>query len=317
MRKEIFAAAILAGIILTGAKSQSVQAEVLSTDSNNVTEVETSKVANNKQLTQANVSMSKENQTHDSSSMVSGEKIFDVNKVQENKIETASNNNQIQIVSDTQRSDQEPSYLTATQQSNYLDEWNHYNSIPDDKSNLQAQLTSGHVDLQLKQMTFKVDASTNNTRSILVGTKSTKQQAKKILSDEKKDLDTAKRNLDKTNKTLANVQIRITVNQEVAKNTQKELDSLNNDLAARQTDYDKTDKALNDAKVNYQVKKTLLASTKENKSKLKKELANAEEKQTNAKKVFKTSKKKLTSLKEKVAQAKEDLDKVQTKLIKD
>ena len=40
--KEIFAAAILAGIILTGARSQSVQAEVLSTDSNNVTEVETS-----------------------------------------------------------------------------------------------------------------------------------------------------------------------------------------------------------------------------------------------------------------------------------
>lgn len=33
LRKEIFAAAILAGIILTGARSQSVQAEVLSTDS--------------------------------------------------------------------------------------------------------------------------------------------------------------------------------------------------------------------------------------------------------------------------------------------
>ena len=58
LRKEIFAAAILAGIILTGARSQSVQAEVLSTDSSNVTEVETSKVANNKQLT-PNISMSK------------------------------------------------------------------------------------------------------------------------------------------------------------------------------------------------------------------------------------------------------------------
>ncbi len=81
LRKEIFAAAILAGIILTGARSQSVQAEVLSTDSNNVTEVETSKVANNKQLTQANISMSKENQSHDSTSMVSDGKTSDINEI--------------------------------------------------------------------------------------------------------------------------------------------------------------------------------------------------------------------------------------------
>ena len=112
LRKEIFAAAILAGIILTGARSQSVQAEVLSTDSNNVTEVETSKVANNKQLTQANVSMSKENQTHDSSSMVSAGETSDVNEVQENKSETTS----------------------------------------DDTSNLRVQLTSLYVDLQPKQI---------------------------------------------------------------------------------------------------------------------------------------------------------------------
>ncbi|WP_251920345.1 hypothetical protein [Ligilactobacillus salivarius] len=246
MRKEIFAAAILAGIILTGARSQSVQAEVLSTDSNNVTEVETSKVANNKQLTQANVSMSKENQTHDSSSMVSAGETSDVNEVQENKSETTS----------------------------------------DDTSNLRVQLTSLYVDLQPKQMALKTVAATNDTQSILVSTKSTKQQAKKILDDKKKDLDTAKRNLDKTNKALANTQIKVTVDQEVAKNAQKELDSLNTDLTAKQADYDKADKALNDAKVNYQVKKAILASTKEDKSKLKKELANAEEKQTNAKKSF-------------------------------
>ena len=138
LRKEIFAAAILAGIILTGARSQSVQAEVLSTDSNNVTEVETSKLANNKQLT-PNISMSKENQTHDSRSMVSAGETSDVNE---------------------------------------------------------------------------------------------------------KDLDTAKRNLDKTNKALANTQIKVTVNQEVAKNAQKELDSLNTDLTAKQADYDKADKKL-------------------------------------------------------------------------
>ena len=77
---------------------------------------------------------------------------------------------------------------------------------------------------------------------------------------------------------MANTQIKVTVNQEVAKNAQKELDSLNTDLTAKQADYDKADKALNDAKVNYQVKKAILASTKEDKSKLKKELANAEEK---------------------------------------
>ena len=237
LRKEIFAAAILAGIILTGARSQSVQAEVLSTDSNNVTEVETSKVANNKQLT-PNISMSKENQTHDSSSMVSTGETSDVNEVQENKSETTS----------------------------------------DDTSNLRVQLTSLYVDLQPKQMALKTVAATNDTQSILVSTKSTKQQAKKILDDKKKDLDTAKRNLDKTNKALANTQIKVTVNQEVAKNAQKELDSLNTDLTAKQADYDKADKALNDAKVNYQVKKAILASTKEDKSKLKKELANAEEK---------------------------------------
>lgn len=190
LRKEIFAAAILAGIILTGARSQSVQAEVLSTDSNNVTEVETSKVANNKQLT-PNISMSKENQTHDSSSMVSAS-------------ETTS----------------------------------------DDTSNLRVQLTSLYVDLQPKQMALKTVAATNDTQSILVSTKSTKQQAKKILDDKKKDLDTAKRNLDKTNKALANTQIKVTVNQEVAKNAQKELDSLNTDLTAKQADYDKADKKL-------------------------------------------------------------------------
>ncbi|MGK4077418.1 hypothetical protein AB0Y06_01125 [Ligilactobacillus salivarius] len=156
MRKEIFAAAILAGIILAGARSQSVQAEVLSTDSNNVTEVETSKVANNKQLTQANISMSKENQTHDSTSMVSDGKTSDINEIQENKNETISN----------------------------------------DTSNLQVQLTSLYVDLQPKQMAFKTVAATNDAQSILVSTKSTKQQAKKILDDKKKDLDTAKRNLE-------------------------------------------------------------------------------------------------------------------------
>ena len=193
LRKEIFAAAILAGIILTGARSQSVQAEVLSTDSNNVTEVETSKVANNKQLT-PNISMSKENQTHDSSSMVSAGETSDVNEVQENKSETTS----------------------------------------DDTSNLRVQLTSLYVDLQPKQMALKTVAAT----------KSTKQQAKKILDDKKKDLDTAKRNLDKTNKALANTQIKVTVNQEVAKNAQKELDSLNTDLTAKQADYDKADKKL-------------------------------------------------------------------------
>ena len=201
LRKEIFAAAILAGIILTGARSQSVQAEVLSTDSNNVTEVETSKVANNKQLT-PNISMSKENQTHDSSSMVSAGETSDVNEVQENKSETTS----------------------------------------DDTSNLRVQLTSLYVDLQPKQMALKTVAATNDTQSILV--KSTKQQAKKILDDKKKDLDTAKRNLDKTNKALANTQIKVTVNQEVAKNAQKELDSLNTDLTAKQADYDKADKKL-------------------------------------------------------------------------
>ena len=203
LRKEIFAAAILAGIILTGARSQSVQAEVLSTDSNNVTEVETSKVANNKQLT-PNLSMSKENQTHDSSSMVSAGETSDVNEVQENKSETTS----------------------------------------DDTSNLRVQLTSLYVDLQPKQMALKTVAATNDTQSILVSTKSTKQQAKKILDDKKKDLDTAKRNLDKTNKALANTQIKVTVNQEVAKNAQKELDSLNTDLTAKQADYDKADKKL-------------------------------------------------------------------------
>ena len=189
LRKEIFAAAILAGIILTGARSQSVQAEVLSTDSNNVTEVETSKVANNKQLT-PNISMSKENQTHDSSSMVSAGETSDVNEVQENKSETTS----------------------------------------DDTSNLRVQLTSLYVDLQPKQMALKTVAATNDTQSILVSTKSTKQQAKK--------------NLDKTNKALANTQIKVTVNQEVAKNAQKELDSLNTDLTAKQADYDKADKKL-------------------------------------------------------------------------
>ena len=148
--------AILAGIILTGARSQSVQAEVLSTDSNNVTEVETSKVANNKQLTLANISMSKENQTYDSSSMVSAGETSDVNEVQENKSETTS----------------------------------------DDTSNLRVQLTSLYVDLQPKQMALKTVAATNDMQSILVSTKSTKQQAKKILDDKKKDLDTAKRNLD-------------------------------------------------------------------------------------------------------------------------
>ena len=193
LRKEIFAAAILAGIILTGARSQSVQAEVLSTDSNNVTEVETSKVANNKQLT-PNISMSKENQTHDSSSMVSAGETSDVNEVQENKSETTS----------------------------------------DDTSNLRVQLTSLYVDLQPKQMALKTVAATNDTQSILVSTKSTKQQAKKILDDKKKDLDTAKRN----------TQIKVTVNQEVAKNAQKELDSLNTDLTAKQADYDKADKKL-------------------------------------------------------------------------
>nr|WP_243461330.1 hypothetical protein [Ligilactobacillus salivarius] len=257
MRKEIFAAAILAGIILTGARSQSVQAEVLSTDSSNVTEVETSKVANNKQLTQANVSMSKENQTHDSSSMVSAGETSDVNEVQENKSETTS----------------------------------------DDTSNLRVQLTSLYVDLQPKQMALKTVAATNDTQSILVSTKSTKQQAKKILDDKKKDLDTAKRNLDKTNKALANTQIKVTVNQEVAKNAQKELDSLNTDLTAKQADYDKADKA--DAKVNYQVKKAILASAKKDKSKLKKELANAEEKQTSAKKFLKLLKRNKHHLKKK------------------
>ncbi len=176
---------------------------MLSTDSNNVTEVETSKVANNKQLT-PNISMSKENQTHDSSSMVSAGETSDVNEVQENKSETTS----------------------------------------DDTSNLRVQLTSLYVDLQPKQMALKTVAATNDTQSILVSTKSTKQQAKKILDDKKKDLDTAKRNLDKTNKALANTQIKVTVNQEVAKNAQKELDSLNTDLTAKQADYDKADKKL-------------------------------------------------------------------------
>ena len=148
--------------------------------------------------------MSKENQTHDSSSMVSAGETSDVNEVQENKSETISN----------------------------------------DMSDLQVQLTSLYVDLQPKQMAFKTVAATNDAKSILVSTKSTKQKAKKILDDKKKDLDTAKRNLDKTNKALANTQIKVTVNQEVAKNAQKELDSLNTDLTAKQADYDKADKKL-------------------------------------------------------------------------
>lgn len=96
--------------------------------------------------------MSKENQTHGSSSMVSAGETSDVNEVQENKSETTS----------------------------------------DDTSNLRVQLTSLYVDLQPKQMALKTVAATNDTQSILVSTKSTKKildDKKKDLDTAKRNLD--------------------------------------------------------------------------------------------------------------------------------